>query len=218
MRKTQQAETKQATTLQPDYHGYLSPQSKNEDAEYIIQRKWRSPRHSLTQSGAVVVVKDALIESAKGVIQYSNLLLEPHNGTGALTDIMMSVTKDEDMRSLRKAKLKRLRELLTRTEVSPKELLTSEVIELAYDLELESLIFKNIAYNMEKPTTIENNLLTTPRTIRQSILEKTSRLEKALEPLKISLTVRCKGQLRNQVDTSMPIQSASSHYPATKIG
>ena len=71
---------------------------------------------------------------------------------------------------------------------------------------------------MEKPTTIENNLLTTSRTIRQSILEKTSRLEKALEPLKISLTVRCKGQLRNQVDTSMPIQSASSHYPATKIG
>ena len=159
---------------------WISPQSKSEDAEHIIQRKWRSPRHSLTQSAAVVV-KDALIESAKGVIQYSNLLLEPHNGTGALTDIMMSVTKDEDMRSLRKAKLKRLRELLTRTEVSPKELLTSEVIELAYDLELESLIFKNIAYNMEKPTTIENNLLTTPRTIRQSILEKASELEKALE-------------------------------------
>ena len=98
---------------------WISPQSKSEDAEHIIQRKWRSPRHSLTQSAAVVV-KDALIESAKGVIQYSNLLLEPHNGTSALTDIMMSVTKDEDMRSLRKAKLKRLRELLTRTEVSPK--------------------------------------------------------------------------------------------------
>jgi hypothetical protein len=167
--------------LSPIRLSWMSPQSESENTDNANKKKRRSPRHSLTQS-AVVVVKDALIESAKGVIQCSNLLLEPHNGTGALTDVMISLTKEEDMRSMRKAKLKKLRELLTLTGVSPKELLTSEVIELAYDLELEYLIFKNgSSIKMDNFKSMEKNLLTTPRTIRHSVLEKASELEKALE-------------------------------------
>ena len=130
----------------------------------------------------MVVVKDALIESAKGVLQCSNLLLEPHNSTGALTDAMISATKEQERVSSRRAKLKRIREMLTRPGVPPKELLTSEVIELAIDLGLESMIFKDTAcIGAYDPKSFESSLLATPQKIRQSILEKTTQLEMSLD-------------------------------------
>jgi len=185
------------------YHQDLS-QKSNTITIIPVSRK-RSPRRSLTQS-AVVTMKDVMLESAKGMVNCSNMLLTPHNGTGALTNAMVASTKQKEEIHIRMKNLKRLQFLLLQRSPSLKEEdvdMTDEILELVHELGLESNVLlkksktkngtSSSSYSTSTPQTSSSpatnvrglnalrSQLGSPRTFRKTMLQKTYDLEKNLE-------------------------------------
>jgi len=158
---------------------WIIPESGYEVREQQSLRR-RSPRKSLTHA-AVTAMKDVVLESAKGVVSCSNMLLTPHNGTGALTNAMVASTLEKENTEKRMKKLKILQLLLMRRCSSTVDIMTREILELVHDLGLESNVLKNGINPAATELDVIRSQLGSPRKFRETILQKASDLEKALE-------------------------------------
>ena len=143
------------------------------------KQKNRRNRPSLSRS-AVDAVKDVVYESA-------NILLTPHNGTGAMTDAMVAATVRRDQKRKRKEQIARLRSLLNDSQ-HHSDIISDELQKLVKELELDAYSPVHDQKKVNQTETISsfstieqcsNNI--SPRAYKRSILIKARELEKTLD-------------------------------------
>ena len=161
----------------PEQHTNLDPQCMYIDD--TSKQKNRRNRPSLSRS-AVDAVKDVVYESA-------NILLTPHNGTGAMTDAMVAATVRRDQKRKRKEQIARLRSLLNDSQ-HHSDIISDELQKLVKELELDAYSPVHDQKKVNQTETISsfstieqcsNNI--SPRAYKRSILIKARELEKTLD-------------------------------------
>ncbi len=161
----------------PEQHTNPDPQCLYIDN--TSKQKNRHNRPSLSRS-AVDTVKDVVYESA-------NILLTPHNGTGAMTDAMVAATVRRDQKRKRKDQIARLRSLLSDCQ-HHSDIISDELQKLVKDLELDASSPSRDQSGVNQTGTdssisaverCSNNI--SPRAYKRSILKKANELEKTLD-------------------------------------
>ena len=103
------------------------------------RRQKRIERRSFTDA-AIAAVKDAMVESAKGVESFSSMLISPHNSTGAHTDAMMVATQAKEGKDVFMVKVKHLRVYLNGMGNKEVEEMYKEVQGVVQELGLQQTI------------------------------------------------------------------------------
>ena len=111
------------------------------DSVDLYNPRWQKIiEHRSFTDATITAVKDAIVESAKGIESFSSMLISPHNSTGAHTDAMMVATQAKEGKDVFMVKVKYLRVYLNGMGNKEVEEMYKEVQGVVQELGLQQTI------------------------------------------------------------------------------